>query len=54
MNLFENVIEILGEYKEYINLIKYYLQNVENIINEKNPRRSKNYKNSSISFFPIK
>ena len=46
MNLFENVIEILGEDKEYINLIKYYLQNFENIINEKNPRRSKNYKNS--------
>ena len=41
MNCFEDVKETLEGDKEYIDLIKYYLENFENIIYKINPRKPK-------------
>ena len=49
MKLFENVKEIIGDDKEYINILGYYLENFENIIYNKNPRRPKKVKNVTLS-----
>ena len=44
MKSFESIKEFLGEDEEYIKLIKYYLENFEKIINNKNPRKPKKNK----------
>ena len=44
MKRFENIKEILGEDKEYINVLRYYLENFEDIIYNKNPRKPKKVK----------
>ena len=44
MKRFENIKEILGEDKEYINVLRYYLENFEDIIYNKNPRKPKKEK----------
>jgi len=41
---FESIKEFLGEDEEYIKVIKYYLENFEKIINNKNPRKRKKNK----------
>lgn len=45
MKCFENCKDMLGDDEEYIKLIKYYLENFEKIINDKNPRQSKKNNN---------
>ena len=45
----KNVKEIIGDDKEYINILGYYLENFENIIDNKNPRRPKKVKNVTLS-----
>ena len=47
MKRFENVKDLLGDDKEYINVLKYYFENFENIINNKSPRKPKNNKKST-------
>lgn len=44
MKSFESIKEFLGEDEEYIKVIKYYLENFEKIINNKNPRKRKKNK----------
>ena len=41
MKCFDSEKDLLSEDNEYINIIKYYLENYENIINKKNPRKPK-------------
>ena len=41
MKCFDSEKDLLSEDIEYINIIKYYLENFENIINKKNPRKPK-------------
>ena len=41
MKRFDSEKDLLSEDIEYINIIKYYLENFENIINKKNPRKPK-------------
>ena len=51
MKGFDSIKDSLGEDEEYINLIKYYLDNFEKIINNKNPRRSrKSQKSNQIKY----
>ena len=45
MKCFEDIKDTLGDDVEYINLVKYYLENFENIVKNKNPRRPKKSKN---------
>ena len=49
MKRFDNIKEIFGDDKEYINILGYYLENFENIIYNKNPRRPKKVKNVTLS-----
>ena len=44
MKRFENLLDSLDDDKEYINILKYYLENFENILNNKNPRKTKKSK----------
>ena len=46
MKCFEFIKESLGEDEEYIKIINYYLENFENIINNKNPRKPKKNRKS--------
>ena len=45
MKCFEDIKDTLGDDVDYINLVKYYLENFENIVKNKNPRRPKKNKN---------
>ena len=51
MKGFDSIKDSLGEDEEYINLIKYYLDNYEKIINNKIPRRPrKSQKSNQIKY----
>ena len=41
MKRFDNIKEMFGDDKEYINILGYYLENFENIIYNKNPSKPK-------------
>ena len=46
IQIFDSIKDTLGE-EEYTNLIKYYLENYEKIINNKNPRKHKKSQQSN-------
>jgi hypothetical protein len=44
MKCFETIKNTLGDDQEYIDILKYYLNNFNNIVYNKNPRKPKTNK----------